>query len=297
MTACPDGRCDGSGFLYDEAARRARPCTCRPKVLARKRAAAIEGRIPKRYRGVSLDREPLIDIARTSPEVIRRVRRYVQTIDQQIDQGRGIWFTGPAGTGKTTVAMLISKAAIEAGRSVAIYSLPHLLAMLRDTYEDGGPSLVQLIDRLAAVELLHIDDIGAEQSSAWVLEQLYTIINARYEDERALILTTNLVTASSSEARATRTRGVKHDSEKTSEPPTLDEQIGERTVSRIYEICGEPLVIYGTDHRRVTEIDYDDVEINYGAIGQAPRDDNARIGDDAEPAYGEPRPRRSPFPS
>ena len=43
MTACPDGRCDGSGFVYDEAARVARPCACRPLRIARKRAAALVG--------------------------------------------------------------------------------------------------------------------------------------------------------------------------------------------------------------------------------------------------------------
>ena len=291
MATCPDGRCDGSGFLFDEAARQARPCTCRPRLLARKRAASIEGRIPKRYRGVSFDREPLIAIARTSPEPVRRARRYIQTIDEQIDAGRGIWFTGTPGTGKTTLAMLISKAAIEAGRSVAIYSLPHLLALLRDTYNEGGPSLVELLDRLTAVELLHIDDLGAEQSSAWVLEQLYNIINARYEDERALILTTNLVGA------PPRSPSARKGGEE-AEPATLDDQLGERTVSRIHEICGEPLGLFGPDHRKVTAIDYDDTEINYAGIGWTQRSDHTLSADDgAEPAYGEPRPRRTPFAS
>ena len=40
---------------------------------------------------------------------------------------------GPVGTGKTTLAMLISKAAIQAERTVAIYSLPRLLNLIRDT--------------------------------------------------------------------------------------------------------------------------------------------------------------------
>jgi DNA replication protein DnaC len=285
MATCPDGRCDGSGFLFDEAARRARPCSCRPRLLARRRAAAIEGRIPKRFRGVSFDREPLIDLARTYPEAIRRTRRYVRTLDEQIDAGRGIWFTGSPGTGKTTLAMLISKTAMEAGRSVAIYSLPHLLALLRDTYNDGGLNLVELIERLAAVELLHIDDIGAEQSSPWVLEQLYTIINARYEDERALILTTNLVPATADMAPRRRKRTpVEDDGDE--EPPTLDDQLGERIVSRICEICGEPIGLFGPDHRKDSEVDLDDAEINWGAIGKS-----APMDGDEGPAYGEPRPR------
>ena len=52
--------------------------------------------------------------------------------------------------------------------------------------------MVGFLDRLAAVDLLHIDDLGAENTTDWVLEQLYSIVNTRYEDERAMIVTTNL---------------------------------------------------------------------------------------------------------
>ena len=224
MSACPDNRCDGSGFLYDEADRRARPCSCRPARMARKRAAAVAVRLPKRFQGVSFDREPIASMNRA---LTREVETYVRNIAENLDNGRGIWFVGGVGTGKTTLAMLISKAAMEADRTVAIYSLPRLLALLRETYDDDAEfSLNQLIDRLCSVDLLHIDDVGAEQSSAWVLEQLYTIVNTRYEDGRAVLLTTNL------------------------DRQELEEQIGHRTVSRIYEICGgEPLPMWGDDHR------------------------------------------------
>jgi DNA replication protein DnaC len=222
-SACPDNRCDGSGFLYDEADRRARPCSCRPARMARKRAAAVAGRLPKRFREVSFDREP---VASMNDPLIRAVRAYVRAIDERLDEGRGLWFIGDVGTGKTTLAMLVSKAAMEADRTVAIYSLPRLLALLRDTYgDDAQYSLSELIDRLCSVDLLHIDDVGAEQSSAWVLEQLYTIVNTRYEDGRALLLTTNL------------------------DREELEEQIGARTVSRLYEMCGTPLPMRGIDHR------------------------------------------------
>jgi len=230
VSACPDGRCDGSGFLYDEERRRAYPCSCRPQRLARRRAAAVAGRLPKRFREVGFEREPLVSIERANPPVVREVRAYVRGISERLAEGRGIWFTGSVGTGKTTLAMLVSKAAMEADRTVAIYSLPRLLAMLRDTYDDGSQySLTGLIDRLCAVELLHVDDVGAEQTSPWVLEQLYTIVNTRYEEGRAMVLTTNL---GEDELRA---------------------QIGERTVSRIHEMCGMPLGLFGEDRRRGAE--------------------------------------------
>jgi DNA replication protein DnaC len=258
MAGCPDGRCDGSGFLFDEAVRRARPCSCRPARIARKRAAALEARIPRRYREVSFEREPLISIERANPHVVREVRQYVRTIAEQLDAGRGLWFTGDVGTGKTTLAMLISKAAMEADRTVAIYSLPRLLAQLRDTYQDDARySLNELIDRLSAVDLLHVDDVGAEQTSPWVLEQLYTIVNTRYEEGRAILLTTNLVTIDGDDA--------------------LRQQIGDRTVSRLYEVCGEPKTMFGEDHR---------LETTYELPDATPAWD-----DDEPPAYGEPRRR------
>ena len=99
---------------------------------------------------------------------------------------------GPVGTGKTTLAMLVSKAALEAGRSVAIYSLPRLLNEIRDTHR-AERSHVDLLDRLTAVDLLHVDDVGAERTTDWVLEELYSIVNARYEDQRSMVITTNIL--------------------------------------------------------------------------------------------------------
>ena len=58
-----------------------------------------------------------------------------------------------------------------------------------------------------------------------MLEQLYAIVNARYEDERSVVITTNL------------------------ERDELAEQINERTVSRLEEMC-EVLPLWGADARQ-----------------------------------------------
>jgi DNA replication protein DnaC len=272
MSACPDDRCDGSGFLYDEERRQARACTCRPQRLARKRSAAVAGRLPKRFREIGWDREPVLSIERANPVVARDVRSYVHNIAENLREGQGMWFVGSPGTGKTTLAMLISKAAMEADHTVAIYSLPRLLAMLRDTYGDSSEySLSDLIDRLCSVDLLHVDDVGAEQTSAWVLEQLYTIVNTRYEDGRAIVLTTNL------------------------DGSELERQIGARTVSRIYEMCGDPKPMMGDD-RRKDKLIVAMPEASDGPVVRRPgrwRDDEAfwEHGGSAPavPAYGRPR--------
>jgi DNA replication protein DnaC len=231
---CPLGVCDGSGFVIDEATNTASDCGCRAARIAAARTARLEGRIPRLYRGVSFDRPPVSDMARTAPDQIRAVRRYVQAIDANIDAGRGLWIQGNVGTGKTTLAMLVSKAALDAGRSVAIYSLPRLLNLLRESMEsDGG--LLDLLDRLTAVDLLHIDDLGAENRTDWVLEQLYSIVNARYEAERPIVATTNLM------------------------PDELSERLGTRTVSRLVEICGDLIPLWGEDKRREFRAEQTDV--------------------------------------
>jgi DNA replication protein DnaC len=222
--ACPYGECDGSGFVTDREAFTTRVCKCRPQRIAQAKARKLSAVIPKRYRGVSFDRAPVTLI---EPQVVGEVRRYVADIDGNLDRGRGLWIMGDVGTGKTTLAMLVSKIALDAGRTVAIYSLPRLLSELRKTFEESSDlGYLQLLDSMASVDLLHIDDVGAERSSEWVLEQLYAIINTRYEDEKAVVLTTNLDEAS------------------------LRDQITERTVSRLVEMCGDPLPLFGADKRR-----------------------------------------------
>ncbi|HEY4427282.1 MAG TPA: ATP-binding protein [Solirubrobacteraceae bacterium] len=222
--SCPLGECDGSGFVIDEASNTASDCGCRAGRIAGARTRSLAGRIPRRYRGVSFDRPPVSDLARTAPDQIRSVRRYVRAIEETLDSGRGLWIQGDVGTGKTTLAMLVSKAALDAGRSVAIYSLPRLLNLLRESM-DSQQGKLDFMDRLTAVDLLHIDDLGAENQTDWVLEQLYSIVNARYEAERAIVATTNLM------------------------PDELSERLGARTVSRLVEICGDLIPLFGEDKR------------------------------------------------
>jgi DNA replication protein DnaC len=221
MSQCQFGLCDGSGMLYDEASNTAYDCRCRPQLVALRKARSLSAVIPRRYRDVSFERPPVTEI---DPQVVLATRRFADRIDEKLDGGRGLWFMGPVGTGKTTLAMLVSKAALKTGRSVAIYSLPRLLNEIRDTHR-AERSHVGLLDRLTAVDLLHIDDVGAERSTDWVLEELYSIVNARYEEQRSMVITTNIL-----------------------DRDALCDQITERTVSRLTEMCDE-LPLLGDDRR------------------------------------------------
>jgi DNA replication protein DnaC len=227
-SACPLGVCDGSGWILGPEDV-ARPCECRERRAARRRARGVASAIPRKYRGVSLERPPISEMARDPRRapVYDAVKEFVEAIEERLAEGEGMWLMGDVGTGKTTLAMLASKAAVEAGRAVAIYSLPRLLARIRRTYdaEAGEQSYLEFFERLTSVDLLHIDDLGAEKRSDWALEQLYAIVNERYEGQRSMVVTTNL------------------------DQVALEEQIGPRTVSRLVEICGDPLPLFGDDLR------------------------------------------------
>ncbi|HMW46598.1 MAG TPA: ATP-binding protein, partial [Solirubrobacterales bacterium] len=155
-------------------------------------------------------------------------------LDENLDQGNGLWLMGDTGTGKTTLAMLVSKEALRRDHTVAIYSMPSLLTRIRATYgaEAGEESYDQFFERLCEVDLLHIDDLGAEKQTEWVLEQLYALVNERYEREKSIVVTTNIT-----------------------DQGELEQQIGPRTVSRLTEMCGESVVpLFGEDARQKPQL-------------------------------------------
>jgi DNA replication protein DnaC len=219
---CP--RCGGDGFLLDEQGD-AIACECRAARLHRARSVGISSVIPRKYRGVSFDRPPVSDLDR---DIVRPVSDFVRDIDARIETGRGLWIFGDVGTGKTTLAMLASKEALNRGYTVAIYSVPRLLALIRDTY-DGGTgqrSYEDFFNQVVAADLLHLDDLGSEKQTDWVLEQLYLLVNERYEQERSIVVTSNVTEVSE-----------------------LENQIGKRTISRLTEMTDQ-LPLFGADLRQ-----------------------------------------------
>lgn len=213
-------------------------CRCWSEQVSRRRARRLSREIPKRFQNLSFEREPVPSIARTAPEAVRAVRRYCDRIDEMLDRGEGMWFLGSPGTGKSHLAYLISQQALAAGRSVAIYTGPRLLDEIRRTYgEDDSGSTLDLIDRLTSVELLHIEDLAVARPTDWVLEQLYNIINGRYENERSIVFTCDLT-------------GENDADDDVIDIARLARHITPRNFSRLMEMCGDPFKLMGIDHRR-----------------------------------------------
>jgi DNA replication protein DnaC len=232
--ACPVGACDGSGWILGPEDV-ARACECRAQRLKRGRVRGVASAIPPRYRGVSFDRPPVTEMSRDmgARHVVNAVRGFTEDLDENLAAGKGMWLMGNTGTGKTTLGMLVAKTALAAGRTVAVYFTPKLLTQIRQTYQatESEDAYDAFFKRLTSVDLLYIDDLGAERHTDWVVEQLYALVNERYENQRSVLVTSNAAQDVEEGRRQ------------------LEEQIGSRTVSRLIEICGDPLPLFGPDQR------------------------------------------------
>ena len=285
--ACPFGECDGSTWILDEETNESRPCRCRDQRVRRAATGGIGTGIGRRFLELSFDREPIVSLDRA---VLRQVRAFTRSIEGNLEAGRGLWFDGPVGTGKTSLAILVAKAAKDAGRSYAVFPVPRLLAEIKRTFDrDATDSYMGFFRRLCTVDLLVLDDLGAEKQTEWVLEQLYSIVNERWQDRRSIVVTTNLpdsnpdsagaaLRASAHSLRDTVSSGrvsgrdldelgrilerVERVAAQVGEHELVAEydpivrmrrQIGSRTVSRLIEICDDPLPIMGEDLRMTAQ--------------------------------------------
>jgi DNA replication protein DnaC len=285
--ACPFGECDGSTWILDDATGEARPCRCRDQRVRKAVSGGVGTGIGRRFLEVSFDREPIVSL---DPIVLRQVRAFVRSIGENLDKGRGLWFDGQVGTGKTSLAILVAKAAKDAGRSYAVYPVPRLLAEIKRTFDrDASDTYLGFFRRLCTVDVLVLDDLGAEKQTEWVLEQLYSIVNERWQDRRSIVVTTNIPDADP-EAPARMLQASVRDLREATGSGRLDgrdledlrrivdrveqvaarvgeldvdssydpilrlrRQIGSRTVSRLVEICDDPIPIMGPDLRMAAQ--------------------------------------------
>ena len=245
--SCPLGVCDGDGWVVDEATNSASQCGCRAQRIAQARARRLRNVVPRRYRDLSWDRHPLPEIARLNPEEVRVVRRYCQDITARLRVGEGLWLLGPKGTGKTTLGYMVAAAGVAARHGVLSFNTVALINRLRASYDEGSrETIAQLIETLSTVDLLHLEDLRVVRPTDWVLEQLYLIVNNRYEEERAIVFTSDTGAVSKDQ--------VGNEIPAEILPRELEEHVGPRTFSRLLQMCGDPLLIGGRDNRLDVDI-------------------------------------------
>ncbi|MBI1355429.1 MAG: AAA domain-containing protein [Acidobacteria bacterium] len=159
-------------------------------------------------------------------------KRYAE--DYPFAKPRGLFLQGPPGTGKTHLAVAAMRKLQEKGFEVVFFDYQTLLQRIRDSFNPAAETRDKDVLRLAKEsEVLVLDDLGAHRESDFVFDAVTGIITHRYNEDLALIATTNLPMAELGDKPILRDPV----SGKRDIRDTLADRIGERAVSRIFEMC------------------------------------------------------------
>lgn len=153
----------------------------------------VNQELPEWAFNLSFERNPIPAIPQRA---LRWIRGYVNSVEEKVREGKGLWLSGQSGTGKTAAASLIVQAARERGLTATFANVPQLLTRLARVRWDESLDVheEELHDALARVPLLVLDDLSASKTTPFALEQLYLIVNRRYNraGANATIITTDL---------------------------------------------------------------------------------------------------------
>lgn len=145
---------------------------------AARRAAWLE-RLPSRFTQASLD--TLRD--QQAPHLLRD---WLDREPGTDPRALNLVLVGESRLGKTYAAYALGNAHVAAGGYAVAWTLADLNAALRP---DGDPTAY---DRVVGAGLLLLDDVGREQVTAWSLEQVQRLLDARNRERRRTVATTNL---------------------------------------------------------------------------------------------------------
>ncbi len=120
------------------------------------------------------------------PKITQKFERYLSKFP---NTKKSVIFTGPTGTGKTYCAKYIQHVLTQKGFKVHLTTTFNLVKRMKD-HLFGQDSTVPY--DFFESDLLIIDDLGVEPTIKNSDEILYTVINERYSNDKALLITTNL---------------------------------------------------------------------------------------------------------
>ncbi|MBI4285680.1 MAG: ATP-binding protein [Chloroflexi bacterium] len=101
-------------------------------------------------------------------------------------------FQGGNGCGKTHLTAAIGNECLKAGGQVMFVEVPDFLDYLRSTFSpDSKVTYDQLFEMVKKVPLLMLDDFGEQSATSWAQEKLYQVINYRYNNRLATVITTS----------------------------------------------------------------------------------------------------------
>src|SRR5690349_24588606 len=154
--------CFGTGTKLDPV-KGAIPCPCRRRDRSRKLLATA--RIPRRYEKCSFSNF-ISDPGSSQDDALRYAHKFANEYPA-VD--RGLLFMGPAGVGKTHLAVSILRDLIEKGFAAVFYEFGSLLKEIQDSYNPVSKSSeLKVLASLYQAAVLVLDELAATAPTEWV---------------------------------------------------------------------------------------------------------------------------------
>ena len=162
-----------------------------PELIAAEKEAAIKNRLklinlPASLKQASLAQVDLDDLGRLP--VFEKLLAFVE---QYPTIRKGLYLYGDFGVGKSfMVAALAHDLSEKRGVSSTLLHYPSFVIDVKNAISDGN--VKTLVDEIKLSEVLILDDIGAEQSTAWIRDEiLQVILQYRMQENLPTFFTSN----------------------------------------------------------------------------------------------------------
>lgn len=238
-------RCDmcyGEGVIFESRSTGYQAVRNCPKCsnLERRMKLFNEAKLPARYHNKDFDSFSTYYDEAYSQKVgnLTSIHGEIYNYSVEFMPGNpGILLSGSVGTGKThLMAAFVRHLALEKGFSCRFIEFTHLLSELREAYETRQNS-IDIINRLSTVPVLFIDELGKGRKTDWELSIIDELISKRYNSCLSTFFTTNYPLHKESAPLDKVIDTHKMNLKAALVRETLVDRVGQRIVSRLFEMC------------------------------------------------------------
>lgn len=156
--------------------------------------------IPEVFKGLTINSfridAYLKDESKSKAIVAKKMAvNFIKNFETFQEEGKGLYlYSNTKGSGKTRMAVSIGNAIMNVKRLGVKYTTTmDLLSEIKNTFNsDSQITESELVNSIKEIDVLILDDVGVENPTNWVRSMFYSILDARMDNNKITIFTSNL---------------------------------------------------------------------------------------------------------